>query len=103
MQINSNQVIVWLTVGAVAGSLAGATVTRAKTGFGSLRHIGMGLVGALVGGFLFGLLGIRLGPLQITLDFSDLFAAAVGALLCLLAMWFLRKKWAREPESKKQV
>ena len=53
MHITWEIVVVWLIVGALAGSLAGMVVKRSKEGFGRLANIGIGLVGALVGGFLF--------------------------------------------------
>jgi uncharacterized membrane protein YeaQ/YmgE (transglycosylase-associated protein family) len=44
------QVILWIIVGLLGGSLAGLMITRERKGFGILRNLGIGLVGAL-GGF----------------------------------------------------
>ena len=50
--------IVWMVlIGAAAGWLAGK-VMKGK-GFGFLGNLGIGILGALVGGFLFGILGIH--------------------------------------------
>jgi uncharacterized membrane protein YeaQ/YmgE (transglycosylase-associated protein family) len=47
--------ISWLVVGAIAGYLAGLLV-KGDESMGVIGHIVLGIVGALVGGFLFGLL-----------------------------------------------
>ena len=49
-----DQVIVWMVVGLIGGSLAGLLVTWEKQGLGWSRNLGLGLAGALVGGFCFG-------------------------------------------------
>jgi uncharacterized membrane protein YeaQ/YmgE (transglycosylase-associated protein family) len=43
------QAIVWIIVGLLGGSLAALMITRERKGFGILRNLGIGLVGALVG------------------------------------------------------
>ena len=48
--------IIFLAIGAVAGWLAGTLMKGA--GFGLLGNIIVGIIGAVVGGFVFGLLGI---------------------------------------------
>jgi len=48
--------IAWLIIGAVAGWLAGVLVKGG--GFGLLADILIGIVGAVIGGWLAGLLGI---------------------------------------------
>ena len=53
-----DQFIVWVVVGLLGGSLAALVTTRDRKGYGLLRNLGVGLVGALVGGFLFRLLGL---------------------------------------------
>ena len=53
-----DQVVVWIIIGLLGGSLAGLIITRERKGFGILRNLGVGLVGALVGGLVFRLFGI---------------------------------------------
>ena len=53
-----DQVIVWLVVGLLGGSLAGLVITWERGGFGHLRNLGLGLSGAVVGGLLFRLFGL---------------------------------------------
>ena len=55
------QVVVWVIVGLIGGSLAGLLVTWQRKGFGILRNLGMGLIGAFVGGLLFRLFGLFQG------------------------------------------
>ena len=81
------QVIVWVIVGLIGGSLAGLLVTRERRGFGLLRNLGMGLIGAFVGGLLFRLFGLFPGLDQIAISLRDLVAACAGSLLVLLALW----------------
>ena len=81
------EVIVWVIVGLIGGSLAGLVVTRRRKGFGVLRNLGMGLIGAFVGGLLFRLFGLFPGLDQIAISVRDVVAACDGSLLVLLALW----------------
>ena len=54
-----DQVIVWIIVGLLGGSLAALIITRERKGFGILRNLAVGLIGALIGGLLFRVLGAR--------------------------------------------
>jgi uncharacterized membrane protein YeaQ/YmgE (transglycosylase-associated protein family) len=87
------KIIVWLIVGALAGTLAGRLMTFSKQGFGRWTNIGIGMLGALVGGFLFWLFGIDFGLGEIKVTFEDLISAFVGSLLCIVA-WRLIRKFA---------
>jgi uncharacterized membrane protein YeaQ/YmgE (transglycosylase-associated protein family) len=74
-------VIGWIIVGLVAGYLAGR-VTRGS-GYGLLGDIVLGLVGAVIGGFLFG---------QIVTGIPGLMGSIVIAFLgaCML-IWLVRR------------
>ncbi|MBN1590076.1 MAG: GlsB/YeaQ/YmgE family stress response membrane protein [Pirellulales bacterium] len=80
------QLIVWLIVGAVAGNLVGRLVTLKKEGLGRWTNLGVGMGGALIGGFIFNVFDIapELGQIKITV--KDLVAAFLGALL-LIVVW----------------
>ncbi|HVA95738.1 MAG TPA: GlsB/YeaQ/YmgE family stress response membrane protein [Candidatus Dormibacteraeota bacterium] len=67
-------VITWLIVGLIAGWLAG-TVSRGR-GFGCIANILLGLVGAVLGGWIFTRLGIFGGGLLYSIA-----AATVGAVV----------------------
>jgi uncharacterized membrane protein YeaQ/YmgE (transglycosylase-associated protein family) len=91
-----SRIIVWLIVGTLAGTLAGRLVTFSKQGLGFWTNIGIGMLGAVVGGFLFWLLGInlRLGEIKVSLE--DLISAFAGSLLCIVAWWLIRKFGGRK-------
>jgi uncharacterized membrane protein YeaQ/YmgE (transglycosylase-associated protein family) len=91
MQITWSIIVVWLIVGALAGSLVGAVLKRSKEGFGRVANIGIGLVGALVGGFFFKIFNINLGLRNIVVSFEDLVEAFIGSLIFLLGVWLVRK------------
>ena len=81
---------VWIVMGLVGGSLAGLVITRERKGFGLVRNMGLGLVGAIVGGLLFRLLGLFPGLDAISISLRDVVAAFVGSLLVLTAIWLWR-------------
>ncbi|MHC4176390.1 MAG: GlsB/YeaQ/YmgE family stress response membrane protein [Planctomycetota bacterium] len=89
--MNIGELIVWLIVGGLAGTLTGRLVTRKKEGLGRLTNLAVGLVGALVGGFLFNLFDIDFGMGDLKVTFEDLIAAVCGSLLLILAVWLMRK------------
>jgi uncharacterized membrane protein YeaQ/YmgE (transglycosylase-associated protein family) len=96
MHLTLDQFIVWLIVGALAGTLAGRLVTLRKEGLGRWTNLGVGMVGALIGGFLFKIFHINLGlgELKITLD--DLTAAFLGSILFIVVWWTVRKFRAKK-------
>jgi uncharacterized membrane protein YeaQ/YmgE (transglycosylase-associated protein family) len=77
---------IWfLAIGGVAGWLAG-TVFRGK-GFGILGNIVIGVVGALVGGFVFPKLGIHWQG-----DFGAFIMATLGAIILLALLSLTARK-----------
>jgi len=87
--ISLTQFIVWIIVGLLGGSIVGLIVRRERKGFGVWRNLGLGLVGALVGGLLFWLLGIFPELDSVRISLRDVVAAVVGSLLVLgaLSLW----------------
>ena len=85
------QFIVWIVMGLLGGSLAGLIMTRERKGFGPARNMGLGLVGAIVGGLLFRLLGLLPGLDQISISLRDVVAAFVGSLIILAAIWLWQR------------
>ena len=82
--MSTQNLIVFLAIGLVAGFLAGK-IMKGK-GFGVLGDLVLGVIGALVGGWLFGLLGIAGGGI-----FGLLAAALVGALVVLYLLRLVKK------------
>ena len=96
MKITVDDVITWLIVGALAGSVAGVLVKRRKEGFGRVLNLGIGLVGALIGGFLFKVLHIELGLLgAVTITSEQVVAGVCGSLIFLAIIWGVQKAMAR--------
>lgn len=79
------QLITWLIIGLIAGLLAGLLVRGRGLGF--IPNIAVGLLGAVLGGFIFTVLGIQMPESLnggITLAWSDMFIAFIGAVIILL-------------------
>jgi uncharacterized membrane protein YeaQ/YmgE (transglycosylase-associated protein family) len=71
-------VIAWIILGLVAGFIGSKVVN--KTGSGLLMDIVLGIVGAVVGGFVFNLFGMT----GVTgLNIYSMIVAIVGAILVL--------------------
>ena len=94
------KIIVWLIVGIYAGTLAGRLVTLSREGLGRWTNLGVGMLGAVVGGFLFSLLGINFGLGELKVSVEDLIAAFAGSLLCIVA-WRLVRHFAGRKSSLK--
>ncbi len=72
-------IIGWLILGLIAGFIASKVVN--KTGEGLVTDIILGVVGAVVGGFLFSLIGAA--PVT-GFNIYSMFVAVVGAIVVLV-------------------
>ena len=91
MMPSIDQFIVWIIVGLLGGSLAGLMITWERKGLGFLRNLGVGLLGALVGGLLFRVLGLAPGLDRVAISLRDVVTAFVGSLIVLVALWIWRR------------
>ena len=74
-------------------------VTRSKGGFGRLSNLGIGLVGALIGGLIFNVLNLDLGLQAISISLQDLVSAFTGSLLFLVFLrWFKARRAKAGPK-----
>lgn len=80
-------IVTWLVVGLIAGLLASFAV--GGVGFGLLGDIIIGMVGAVVGGWLFGQLGISTPFGGVA---GVIFVAFIGAVVLLLVLRALRPR-----------
>ena len=80
--------LILLVIGAVAGFLAGVIVEG--YGFGLVGNIVVGIVGAVVGGWLLPQLGLFPGG-NLT---GQLISATAGAVVLLLLITFVRRRVA---------
>lgn len=80
------QIVVWIIVGGLAGFLADLVVPRIKLGL--LEAIVVGILGAFVGGWLLGVLGIAPGAGIV----GTLLTAFVGAIILLAIFVGMRQR-----------
>ena len=72
-------ILAWLVVGLIAGFIGSKLVN--KSGSGLILDIVLGIVGALVGGFLFNMLG---GAGVTGFNLYSLLVAVIGAVIVLI-------------------
>jgi uncharacterized membrane protein YeaQ/YmgE (transglycosylase-associated protein family) len=77
-------IIAWIILGLIAGWIGSKIVNRRGEGF--FMDIALGIVGALVGGFLFSLIGAE-GVSGLNL--YSLFVAVIGAVVVLVIYHFI--------------
>jgi uncharacterized membrane protein YeaQ/YmgE (transglycosylase-associated protein family) len=77
-------ILAWIVLGAIAGYLAGFLV-RGDEGLGIIGHVVLGIVGALVGGFLAGAL-FNTDPINGALDVSSIVVATIGAVITVVVV-----------------
>jgi uncharacterized membrane protein YeaQ/YmgE (transglycosylase-associated protein family) len=79
-------ILAWIVVGLIAGYIGSKLVN--KTGEGVLLDIVLGIVGAVVGGYLFSVFGAH-GVTGVNL--YSLFVAVVGAVVVLVLYHAIRR------------
>jgi uncharacterized membrane protein YeaQ/YmgE (transglycosylase-associated protein family) len=72
-------IIAWLVVGLIAGFIASKIVN--KTGEGLVMDILLGVVGAIVGGFIFNFFGHSAAS---GINLYSIFVAVIGSIVVLL-------------------
>ncbi len=77
-----HEILGWVVIGVVAGWLSGRLVRGG--GFGLLANLFIGLIGAIIGGWIFGKAGIQFYGFL-----GNLAAATVGALALVLVVQLL--------------
>ena len=85
MVIDAQALTIWLVIGAIAGWLAGLIMTGG--GFGLVRNIVVGIIGAIVAGWLFPNFWPSMGsPIA-----NAIVHALVGALIVLFVLGLMRR------------
>lgn len=83
-------ILAWIVLGLIAGFIGSKLVN--KTGEGVILDIVLGVVGALVGGYLFSIFGAH----GVTgLNLYSLFVAVIGAVVVLLVYHTVRGSRSR--------
>ncbi len=80
--------IAWILLGLVAGALAKFVIPGKQPG-GCLVTTGIGIVGAVVGGFLGSFIGF--GQVE-SFDLGSIFIATLGAIVLLIVYGLVTKK-----------
>ena len=88
---SATQLIVWIVVGLIGGGIASRLITWDREGFGTFRNLGLGLVGALIGGWLFRLFNLLPGLDKISVSLRDVVAAVAGSFVFVAAIWLVRR------------
>jgi uncharacterized membrane protein YeaQ/YmgE (transglycosylase-associated protein family) len=79
-------ILAWIVLGLVAGFIGSKLVNR--TGEGLILDIGLGILGAIVGGWLFSMFGMS----GVTgLNLYSLVVAVIGAVVFLLVYHAIRR------------
>jgi uncharacterized membrane protein YeaQ/YmgE (transglycosylase-associated protein family) len=79
-------ILAWIVLGLVAGFIGSKIVN--KTGEGFVLDIVLGIIGAVVGGYLFN----TFGAAGVTgVNIYSLFVAVIGAVLVLIAFHAIRR------------
>lgn len=87
-------IIAWLVLGAIAGYIAGFFVSGDE-GLGCLGRIALGIVGAVVGGFIVSALGFNTGREEgDILNLASIIVAVFGAVVVVLIANLIRPKRA---------
>ena len=82
--MDAQSIIIWLIVGAIAGWLAGMVV---RGGFGLIGDIIVGIIGAVIAGWLLPRIGIIIGGGFI----AAVINAFIGAVILLIILRLLRR------------
>jgi len=80
-----NSIIVWVLVGAVAGSIAEWLVGGISTG--CIGTVIIGIIGAFVGAWLLGALHVSIGSGLV----NDIITASIGAIVLLFGIRIIRR------------
>lgn len=87
MELDLVSIVLWIVLGGVAGWLASIIMKR-NAQMGMIANIVVGVVGALIGGFVVDLLG--LSPAT-GFNFYSLLVAVLGAVILLAIIGLLRR------------
>jgi uncharacterized membrane protein YeaQ/YmgE (transglycosylase-associated protein family) len=92
MTISLANLVVWIIVGALAGTAASSVMRRGGGRGRILINTIIGMIGAFIGGILFDLLDIQIGTLAaMQINAQQLLAAFIGALILIAVARALRR------------
>lgn len=86
--ITVETLLVWIIIGGLAGYAAGSLLRRGS--FGLIGNIVIGIIGALLGGFLFNVLNIQVNLPSVNL--GDLLVAFIGAVIVVIVLGLVARR-----------
>lgn len=86
-EVKNMGIILWIVFGALVGWIA-SIIMRADAEMGALANIGVGIVGALIGGWVMALLGY---PGITGFNLYSLLVAILGAVLLIWIVQMVRR------------
>ncbi|SRR5260221_8809421 len=91
-----DQIVSWVITGALVGAIAGMMTSLKPTGLGRLGRLGLGLVGAFIGGIVVQVQNIDFGWGPVLIRYEELLFSLLGAIVIVLLPkiigWRLKKK-----------
>ena len=79
-------IIAWIVLGAIAGYVAGMLV-KGDERWGVIGHIVLGIVGAVVGGFLASnVFGVQTGAQSGDINIMSIIVSVIGAVIVVVAV-----------------
>lgn len=103
LAMSPGDIFTWVFVGVLAGTLAAMVFTRRETGFGHLANLGVGLLGALIGGFVLGVMPFRVDMGSLAIGVNELIASVAGSVVLLIfTKWLAASQKARKMQDQPQ-
>ncbi len=85
-------IIAWIVLGAIAGYIAGMLV-KGDERWGVIGHIVLGIVGAVVGGFIAQqVFGVNTGAGSGDINIASIVVAVIGAVIVVLVVNMLTRR-----------
>lgn len=94
MTFSWDQLIVWIIIGLIVGNIVGRLFWDEEKGL-HFQSFALGLIGAVIGGLIFGLFGILPNLDLISISLRDIVSALVGSIIVLISLWV----WKRSKKS----
>ncbi|MFW5691022.1 MAG: GlsB/YeaQ/YmgE family stress response membrane protein [Chloroflexota bacterium] len=85
------QILAYIVLGALAGSLVGRLLKNRRKGYGLMGNLIVGIIGAIIGGILFDLLEVGFGR-DVVITLNDFIAALVGAFIFVGLVWIINRR-----------